>query len=577
MYELRARWTTIGSRFSARDDGIDVVLRVTQRPDGFSRIRIRESGFLDSIERDEALAWVEGRLQRLNKVFTKAAELRKRTRQAIIVVHGIGEQLPTQTLRSFTEGVFPAIGTRKPFVKPDYASSLFELRMMRIPRDADLGMPPTDIYELYWAHLIRDTTLGQVYRWLLRLLLAPNAVIPVPLRKHFWGLRLFIGIIAAAVVWLFYSRTGQPAHPVGSRTATPTGALWTGALTTGLLAALPAIGWAVLRTFQSRFLSRFLLDFLGDAARYLEPRPGNVARREAIRAVGVELIDKLHKSGEYSRIIMFGHSLGSVIAYDILRLAWIRRFRKNPHKTIMTSRELLRVEDLLNSRGKPPVVPCEKDIQARQHAAWMEYRRNGFKWLVSDFVTAGSPLTSARLLLNLDKHTDFDDLVDDRSFPTCPPQTETHQVTPKWSRDQFSFTHAYTDPKPGTKTRKRSVLVPHHAGLFGIIRWTNLYFPMHGIIGGDPIGGKLRPTFGPWIRDVELRTPRGGFLGFAHSFYWQRRGDWAHIHRLKEALALPFYRSLDDLIPHVLKPKDLWWVVRRRSFAAGDPPSGLRD
>jgi hypothetical protein len=559
VFELRARCSTSSSGF----DEIDVVLRVTPRPNGCSYIRIHESGFVDRWARDDALTWLQCRLNTLNRVFTDASRLRKRTRQAIIVVHGIGEQLPGQTLRSFTDGVFPTTGPRG-FLKPDYTSSLFELRMMRIAPDTNAGIPPTDVYELYWAHLIRDTTLGQVYGWLLRLLLAPNADIPAALRKHFWGARLLIVIVAVAVCWLLYSRTGQPAHP-----AAPTGALWTTAMVTGLLAVTPTVGWAVLRLLQNRFV----LGFLGDAARYLEPRPDNVARRQAIRGAGVELLDALHNSGDYSRIIVFGHSLGSVIAYDILSLAWVRRSRRNAYKTIMTSRELMRVEDLPNPRGNSPAVPCDKEISSRQYAAWREYRRNGFEWLVSDFVTAGSPLASAPLILNLDKRTKFKELVVDRSFPTCPPQTETTRTpTPGRTRKQFTFTHAYPDPPPGQKTRARSVLVPHYAGLFGLIRWTNLYFPMRGIIGGDPIGGRLRPTLGPWIHDVAVPYSGGGFLGFAHNLYWRRHGDWTYVLRLREALALPFDRSLDDLVPHVLEPEDLWWLMRRQRFADSDLP-----
>jgi hypothetical protein len=594
MFEYRARWIPGNSGYEATNGVIDIVLRVTSRPksagssaesgvsrpgSGGSRIRIRESGFADSAGRDKALAWLQGRLATLNRVLTDAASLRQRTRQAIVVVHGIGEQLPTQTLRNFTEGIFPKTGMREPLVKPNYVSELFELRMMRIASDDNAGMPTTDIYELYWAHLIRDTTLGQVYGWLLRLLRARNTDIPGRLRKHFWAIRFLLLVITAGVVWILGSRIGQTAHHTGSHSVSPSGVIWVAALTTGLLSMLPTVGWAALRLLQHRFV----VNILGDAARYLAPRPENIERRQAIRAAGLELIDRLHADGEYARIIMFGHSLGSVIAYDILCLAWIRRFRKHTNKAIMTSRKLIEVEDLLNIDSRSHTVPSADEIAARQYEAWMEYRRNGFEWLVSDLVTAGSPLASARLLLNLDKHTSFDDLVEDRIFPTCPPQTETRRITPKadldadpvWIRKQFTFTHAYEDP-PKIKKRKRSVLVPHHAGLFGLIRWTNLYFPTHGLIGGDPIGGELHPVFGSWIRDVELRHPGGGFLGFAHSFYWQHRGDWAHVCRLKKALELPFYRSLDDLIPHIAKPEDLWWVVKRREFREPFPNPNAR-
>ncbi|WP_156669974.1 hypothetical protein [Mycobacterium sp. E3305] len=566
VYELRARWYPFVYDLDEVDDEfdtpIDVVLRVTPRPDGGSYIRIKETGFADDWERSRALRWLRDRLSTLDRIFSDASRLQERTRQAIVVVHGIGEQLPGQTLRSFVEGVFPTTGHQRRFLKPDYTSSLFELRMMRITPDTNAGVPTTDVYELYWAHLIRDTKLGQVYGWLLRLLFARNDDIPSPLRKHFWGARLLVlAIVAGAVAWYLFTKTGQPPHSSGSHAATTKDAAQIGAATAAILAILPGLGWALLRLFQKRFL----LGFLGDAARYLEPLPDNVARRREIRQAGVELLDALHDKGEYSRIIVFGHSLGSVIAYDILSLAWIRRNRRNTYKTSMKSKDLVHVENLLNPRDKQDPEPCDKEIADRQYAAWREYRRNGFEWLVSDLVTAGSPLTSATLLLNLDKRTRFKELVDDRSFPTCPPQTETvASPVPNLTRQQFTFTHAYPDPMG--RGRQRSVQVPHHAGLFALVRWTNHYFPLHGVLGGDPIGGPLRPNFGAWIRDVKLDNLNGGFLGFAHGFYWKPRGNWAHIHRLKEAFALPFNRTLDDLIPEILEPEDLWMLLRRQKF-----------
>ena len=123
---------------------------------------------------------------------------------------------------------------------------------------------------------------------------------------------------------------------------------------------------------------------------------------------------------------------------------------------VTTSRALAALEGLLNSRPSnasvPPVPPLSTSptpapvaidkVQAMQHAAWMEYRRNGFQWRVSDFVTVGSPLAHARWLLKLDSKTEFADLVRERSMPTCPPQTEDGRGPIK---RVFTFTHAYPD------------------------------------------------------------------------------------------------------------------------------------
>jgi hypothetical protein len=50
------------------------------------------------------------------------------------------------------------------------------------------------------------------------------------------------------------------------------------------------------------FISKYLVDsiginILGDAARYLQPKPSNIAHRQSIRMAGVNLIEKLHQTG----------------------------------------------------------------------------------------------------------------------------------------------------------------------------------------------------------------------------------------------------------------------------------------
>ncbi len=87
-------------------------------------------------------------------------------------------------LRQFVSSVFDRRVGETHFVKPDYVSPLFEMRMATVPRNEGTR-PTTDVDELYWAHLIRDTTVAQVYGWIFRLMVSPDAAIPHP---H-WALR----------------------------------------------------------------------------------------------------------------------------------------------------------------------------------------------------------------------------------------------------------------------------------------------------------------------------------------------------------------------------------------------------
>ena len=58
----------------------------------------------------------------------------------------------------------------------------------------------------------------------------------------------------------------------------------------------------------------------------LDPTPAGYRLREDVLKQGVELIKGLSESGEYNRIVVVGHSLGSVMAYEVLRLLWEQKF-----------------------------------------------------------------------------------------------------------------------------------------------------------------------------------------------------------------------------------------------------------
>ncbi|MDD4881935.1 MAG: hypothetical protein PHX10_10190, partial [Gallionellaceae bacterium] len=508
-----------------------VTFRLTPRAGQASRIRIEHSGLTNVGEVHSSVKVWQGALNRIGRLMARADKSRRRERQAVIVVHGIGEQRPGQLLRQFVTNVFDRAAGEVHFVKPDYVASLLEMHMATVPRN-DGTRPTTDVYELYWAHLIRDTTVAQVYGWMFRLMASCDDKIPRTLIRLVWGLRATIVVALLVFAWLMTQDVSA----------------WLTGLGLGSLAALPALAATALKVFRDQFI----VGYAGDAARYLEPRPENIARRQEIREAGAQLLDALHDKGRYARIIVYGHSLGSVIAYDILSHAWTRRSRRRGAQPKTSSRALRALEDLLNPRPRKTAAVSAEDVQPMQHAAWLEYRRNGFDWLVSDFVTAGSPLSHARWLLNLDAKTQFADLVRERSFPTCPPQTETiASPVPNVHRQAFTFTHAYVDEQ--NLRAKRSVQVPHHAGLFALTRWTNLYFPYSGLIDGDPIAGPLAEEFGAWVRDVRLNDAKG----FAHSRYTDRDLDPEAVLQVRAALNLPFQRPLADYAPAGLHPSVL--------------------
>src|SRR5215218_11501791 len=217
-------------------------------------------------------------------------------KQAVLLIHGIGEQRPMDTLRGFVRAVWTldtsihnSYAGHDVWSKPDNVSESFELRRLTTPRNAKEIR--TDFFEFYWAHLMQGTTYGHVLRWARSLLIRDPRTVPVRLRLAYW---VVVGLCVLAIAFaVFASGAGR------SRMILP--ALLSTAST---LLILPLIGF-VLRSI------------VGDAARYLDPEPDNVQRRHEIRHAGVELLKTLHTRG-YDRIIIVGHSLGAVIGYDIL-------------------------------------------------------------------------------------------------------------------------------------------------------------------------------------------------------------------------------------------------------------------
>jgi hypothetical protein len=163
-----------------------VTFRLTPRAGQTCRVRIEHSGLRSADEVHASVKGWQSALNGIGRLMATADKSRRRERQAVIVVHGIGEQRPGQLLRQFVTNVFDRAAGEVHFVKPDYVASLFEMRMATVPRN-DETRPTTDVYELYWAHLIRDTTVAQVYGWMFRLMTSRDDKIPRTLIHLVWG------------------------------------------------------------------------------------------------------------------------------------------------------------------------------------------------------------------------------------------------------------------------------------------------------------------------------------------------------------------------------------------------------
>jgi hypothetical protein len=235
------------------------------------------------------------------------------SRRAVIFVHGIGEQIPMQTLRAFVETAWSTdatlVSADKPdpltggtrtrnaiWSKPDRASHGFDLR--RLTTAATKSGRLTDFCEYCRAHLLYGTTIGDVAGWLASLVLRnPFSRVPAGVRSAWialWG----IALVTLAGAFLWVRSELETAATLG---------FW------AFLAGLAGTGLAAV-------LCGVFLNRAGDVPRYVSAKPGNVARSQEIREKGVALLETLLDRKDFDgsplcdRIVKVGHSPGTIVA-----------------------------------------------------------------------------------------------------------------------------------------------------------------------------------------------------------------------------------------------------------------------
>ncbi len=261
------------------------------------------------------------------------------------------------------------------------------------------------------------------------------------------------------------------------------------ALMTGIIVALIALSYCIWRTF----LRGFLVNIMGNSARYLNNHPQNNLARHAIRQAGVRLLDALHKTRRYDRIFVVAHSLGSVVAYDVLRQYW-GHVSQAGCSADASQLEIARLcADDVREGGAAGAI---ENWRAAQSAVFDSLPTS---WRVSDFITLGSPLAHGRLLLegsanavhNSDRFYCQRDLTG--SILACPPV----------ARDQ-------NPARLG------------EAELFLPVKWTNLFFD-NDFVGGSVARDSEGLLFGDGIRDVQFSSKSLGAPGLSHTSYWTSR------------------------------------------------------
>lgn len=428
----------------------------------------------------------------------------KRRRQAIVVIHGIGEQRPMTTLRGFVTSLLnhekihlEDYSTDRTFwTKPDRVSNSYEMRKISAKGRSD-KRSTTHFYEYHWAANMRDTKWQHILSWFWSLMFRSPLQSPSMRLRLLWAFLWFIFISWGVITYQFViDWLEKGVDPFSGMT-----------IYRGFFLALPILFF---------ILHNIFIGFIGDAARYLRVHVDNIHQREQIRKQGIELLKALHKTEDYDRIILVGHSLGSVIAYDIITYLWIEfnksihlgqkeKFKETPDNdwncsfggVSRTSQELKNIADWSLKAQAGEFTPDDAiELQKDQSKLWQKIQYERKSWLITDLVTIGSPLTHAKLLM-ADSLKDFKLRIAEREYPMSPPTLDGQDLTyPSGSGSSFL----------------------HHATPFSVTRWSNIYYK------GDFIGGKLASNFGPGIVDIET-----SYAGSTFKRIWSKISPLSHI------------------------------------------------
>jgi hypothetical protein len=305
------------------------------------------------------------------------------------------------------------------------------------------------------------------------------AQVPARIRKVFWWIwGILIACILAAIACWSISRLNK----------------WV-----AYIAGLG--GLAILARAIFGFLQSAVINSLGDAARYMSDYPDNIDQRQAIRREGIDLLRHLHAAKDdlgrplYDRVVVASHSLGTVIAYDLLRLFWTEC-----SETFDNS--VPPFENTPMKKMEEPGYQVTARYQQDQNDCWKSQRRAGNSWLITDLITMGCPLAYFDYLIVNDL-TEFQRRKNECEYPTCPPKLD----------EDYGLHWPVDRPGGGGHINLLSYSSP-----FACTRWTNLFFDT------DFIGGPLKNVLGAGVVDVEIPTGiRSRWLPypFGHTNYWE--------------------------------------------------------
>lgn len=232
-------------------------------------------------------------------------------RTAFLVIHGIGEQNPYETLDGFGRGMYAILKGRDGSVQAEHR--------MAVREDPD-GLPWTehyvrlkpkdggdyiDIHEYYWAYLTeKRISVAEIWEWAAKTLEATERFYRdnKDLAEKYEGKYRFRRVARLLCVM-------RLVYPLVS-------------LIPAVFSVVPIMRFRwfeALANWAKKKATYILIGYIGDIAIYtsVDEKSQFFPVRRNILNKCLSLLEELLQS-DYDRVIVAGHSLGSVIGYDTL-------------------------------------------------------------------------------------------------------------------------------------------------------------------------------------------------------------------------------------------------------------------
>lgn len=449
-----------------------------------------------------------------------------KVRQAVVIVHGMGEQKPNETLRGFIGAALPPNPNAESgyYSRPDKVTDSFEARRFLAPPYEEDGVEKnaqTEFYEYHWSHMMQGNRLDDMLSTVKRILLQFPWKVPS-------GLRVVWLLIWAAFIWAIWAFISGPFSDVNLSDIAAETLIRT--LVGGGVVAF-GLTYVVTKVLPSWITKSFV-----DVVRYLDTTPRSYDARRKIRAGMVDLLRGLHDSGRYQRIVLVAHSLGAYIAYDGIQHLWAEMNKIHGGPATLPPGDdgvpvgLKKLEEAASALGDAPSEAEVTEYQDAQNALWRGLRAQGNPWLITDFISVGTPMYMADQLLTKNRER-FNGLVARTEIVTAPPRA-----------DGADYNNIY-NTKLWFSWKNGSRRVLYHGAPFATVRWTNMWFPAAGGLFGDWFAGPLAPLFGSGVKDIKLEgnAPKRLIPGYAHALYFKfpnDESDESVTKELRDALAL---------------------------------------